>query len=57
MTSKPEDICIKFPFKKIKKLEGVINYNIIHKIHRDIQYNGSTKQLELGGGKNGILGP
>ena len=56
MTSKPEDICSKFPFKKITKCEGVIDYKIIRKIHRKIQSNASTIQSELGGGQHGLLG-
>ena len=56
MTSKPEDICSKFPFNKITKCEGVIDYKIIHEIHRKIQANASTIQSELGGGQNGLLG-
>ena len=55
MTSKPDDILIKFPFKKITKCEGVIDYKIIHKIHRKIQANASTIQSELIGGQHGIL--
>ena len=56
MTSKPEDIRRKFPFKKITKCEGVINYKIIREIHRKIQANASTIQSELGGGQHGLLG-
>ena len=56
MTFKPEDICSKFPFKKITKCEGVIDYKIIYEIHRKIQANASTIQSELVGGKNGLLG-
>ena len=37
MTSKLEDICSKFPFKKIKKCEGVINYKIIAKYKQTCQ--------------------
>ena len=56
MTSKPEDIRSKSPFKKITKFEGVIDYKIIREIHRKTQANASTIQSELGGGQNGILG-
>ena len=56
MTSKPEDIRSKSPFKKITKCEGVIDYKIIHGIHRKIQANASTIQSKLGGGKHGLLG-
>ena len=56
MTSKPEDICSKFPFKKITKCEEVIDYKIIREIHRKIQENASTIQSELGGGQHGLLG-
>ena len=56
MTSKPEDICSKFPFKKITRCEGVIDYKIICKIHRKIQANASNIQSELRGGKHGLLG-
>ena len=55
MTSKPEYICSKFPYKKIKKYEGVIDYQIIRWIHRKIHANVSTIQSELGGGQPGIL--
>ena len=44
MTSKPKDIRSKYPFNKITKYEGVINYKIIHKIHQKIQVNASTRQ-------------
>ena len=56
MTSKPEDIRIKFPFNKITKYEGVIDYKIIREILRKIQANASTIQPELGGRQHGILG-
>ena len=56
MTSKPEDIRSKLPFKKITKYEGVIDYKIIRKIHRKNKANVSTIQSEWGGGKHGILG-
>ena len=56
MTSKPEDINSKSPFKKITKCEGVINYKIIREIHRKIQANVSTIHSELGGGQHGLLG-
>ena len=56
MTSKPDDIRRKFPFKKITKCEGVIDYKIIREIHRKIQANASTIQSELGGGQHGLLG-
>ena len=56
MTSKPEDIHSKSPFKKITKWEGVINYKIIREIHRKIQANASTIQSELGEGQHGLLG-
>ena len=56
MTSKPEDIRSKSPFKKITKCERVIDYKIIREIHRKIQANASTIQSELGGGQHGILG-
>ena len=56
MTSKPEDIHIKLPFKKITKCEGVVNCKIIREIHRKIQENVSTIQSELGGGQHGLLG-
>ena len=55
MTSKPEDICSRFPINKITKCEGVIEYKIIHKIHRKVQANASTIQSELGGGQHGLL--
>ena len=55
MTSKPEDIRSKSPFKKITKCEGVINYKIIHEIHLKIKANASTIQSELGGGKHVLL--
>ena len=55
MTSKPEDIRSKLPFKKIKKCEGVINYKIIREIHRKIQANTSNIRSELGGGQHGLL--
>ena len=42
MTSKPEYIYRKFLFKKIVKLEGVVDYKIIFKIHRKIQSNAFT---------------
>ena len=56
MTSKPEDIRSKPPFKKITKYEGVIEYKIIREIHRKIQANASNIQLELGGGQHGLIG-
>ena len=56
MTSKPEDICSKLPFKKITKCEGVVDYKIIPKIHLRIQSNESTIQSELGGVQHGLLG-
>ena len=56
MTSKPEDIRRKPPFKKITKYEGVIEYKIIREIHRKIQANASNIQLELGGGQHGLIG-
>ena len=56
MTYKPEDIHSKFPFEKITKCEGVIDYKIIREIHRKVQANASTIQSELGGGKHGLLG-
>ena len=56
MMCKPEDICSKFPFKKITKCEGVIDYKIIREIHRKIQSNASTIQSEFGGGQHGFLG-
>ena len=56
MTSKPEDICSKFHFKKITKYEGVVNYKIIREIHRKSQANMSTIFSELGGGHHGLLG-
>ena len=56
MTSKTEDICSKFSFKKITKCEGVINYKTIREIHRKIQANVSTIHSELGGGQHGLLG-
>ena len=55
MTSKPEDIRSKSPFKKITKCEGIIDYKIIREIHRKIQANASTIQSELVGGQHGIL--
>ena len=55
MTSKPENICSKSPFKKITKYEWVIDYKIIRKIYRKIKANVSTIQSELGGGKHGRL--
>ena len=56
MTSKTEYIRSKPPFKKITTFEGVIDYKIIRGIHRKIQANASTVQLELGGGQHGLLG-
>ena len=56
MTFKPEDVCSKFPVKKITKCWGFIDYKIIHEIHRKIQANASTVQSELGGGNHGLLG-
>ena len=56
MTSKPEDICSKFPLKKITKCERVIVYKIIREIHRKIQANASTIKSELGRGQHVILG-
>ena len=56
MTSKPEDNHSKSPFKKITKYKGVIDYKIIHEIHRKIQENSSTIHSELGGGQHGLLG-
>ena len=56
MTSKPEDIRSKYPFKKIPKCEGVIDYKIIREIHRKIQANASTIQSELGVGQHGLFG-
>ena len=56
MTSKREDICRKFPFKKITKCEEVIDYKIIREIHCKIQANASTIQSELVGGQHGLLG-
>ena len=56
MTSKTEDICSKFPFKKITKCGEVIEYKIIRKIHRKNQANVSTIQSELGMGQHGLLG-
>ena len=56
MTSKPEDIHSKFPSKKITKCEGVVDYKIIHGIHRKIQSNTSTIHSELGGGQHVPLG-
>ena len=56
MTSKPEDICSQFHFKKITKCEGFIDYKIICKIHRKIQAKKSTIQSELGEGQHGLLG-
>ena len=56
MTSKPEEICSKFPVKKITKFEGVVDYKIIREVHRRIQENVSTIQSELGRGQYGILG-
>ena len=44
MTSKPEDILNKFPFKKKRKYEGVIDYKTIREIHRKIQANALTTQ-------------
>ena len=55
MTSKPEDICSKSPFKKITKCEGVIDYKTIRKILGKIQANVSTIQSELGGGQHDLL--
>ena len=55
MTSKLENICSELPFKTITKYEGVIDYKIVHKIHRKIQENVSNIQLYLGGGHHGIL--
>ena len=56
MTSKPKDIHSKLPFKKITKCVGVIDYKIIHEIHRKIQANASTIQSKLEGGQHGLLG-
>ena len=56
MTSKPEDIYRKSPFKKITKYEVVIDYKIIREIHYKIQANASTIQSELGGVKHGLFG-
>ena len=56
MTSKPEDIHSKSPFKKIIKCEGVIDYKIICKIHLKIQANASTIQSELGWVQHDLLG-
>ena len=56
MTSKPEDICSKISFNKIKKCEGFIDYKIIRGIHCKIQENTSTIQSELGVGQHGLLG-
>ena len=56
ITSKPEDICSKSPFKIIKKFEGFIDYKIIRKIHHKIQINASIIHSELGGRQHGILG-
>ena len=56
MTSKPEYIRSKLPFKKITKCEGFIDYNIIREIDRKIQANAPTLQSELGGVHPGILG-
>ena len=56
MTSKPEDIRSKYPLKKIKKCEGVVDHNIICIIYLNIQANMSTIQSELGRGQHGILG-
>ena len=56
MNIKPENIHSKSPFKKTTKCEGVIYYKIIREIHRRIQANASTIQLELRGGQHGLLG-
>ena len=56
MTSKPEDIHSKSPFKEITKYEGVIDYKIIREIHRKIPANASPIKSEVGGGKHGLLG-
>ena len=55
MTPKPEYIFRKHPFKKRTKCEGVIDYKIIRRIHREIQAKKSTIQSEPGGGKYGLL--
>ena len=52
MTSKPDDICNKFPFMKIKKCEGVADDKLIRKIEE----NTSAILSELGRGKYGLLG-
>ena len=56
MTSKPEHIRSKLPFKKITQCEGVIDYKIIREIHRKIQANVSTIQSELGEGQHDLPG-
>ena len=56
MISKPEYIHSKYPFNKITKYEGVIDFKIIREIHRKIQANVSTIHSELGGGQHGLLG-
>ena len=44
MNYESKDTHSKFPFKKITKFEGVIDYNIIRKIYNKIQANLSTIQ-------------
>ena len=56
MSLTPGDIHSKFPFQKITKYEGVVNYKIIREIHRKSQANMSTIQSELGGWQHGLLG-
>ena len=56
MTSKPKDIRSKFLLKKIAKYEGVVDYKIIHEIHRKIQSKASIIQSELGGVIHDLLG-
>ena len=54
MTSKPEYIRRKPPFKKITKCEEVIDCKIIREILRNIQANMSTIQSELDGLQHGL---
>ena len=56
MTSKPKYISIKSPLNNITKFEGVVEYNIIHEIHCNIQANISTIHSEIGVGQYSLLG-